>query len=145
MLKNIPTILSPELIKVLAEMGHGDTIVLADANYPAQSANVPHIVRADGIPIPELLDAILTLLPIDTFVKQPIGLMQVVDGDCYVPEIQDEYVHILSNHNIEKSNIAYYERFEFYTQANNAYCVVATGERARYANIILKKGVIEDE
>ena len=100
------------------------------------------MVRADGIPIPALLDAVLELFPIDTFVTQPVKLMQVVPGDDYVPEVVEEYKKILAKHDVDEDKIEYLERFDFYGHTDTAYCVVATGETARYANITLKKGVI---
>ncbi|MCL2343840.1 MAG: L-fucose mutarotase [Firmicutes bacterium] len=143
MLKNISPLISPELLKILAEMGHGDTVVLADANYPACSGGAKHVVRADGIGVPTLLEAILPLLPLDTFVAKPITLMEVVPGDNYVPDIWNEYRRIFNNNDLNDDQLETIERFAFYEHADTAYCVVATGERARYANVILKKGIIE--
>ena len=142
MLKKIPPLISPELLKILAEMGHGDVIAFGDANFPAESSKASYVVRADGIPIPALLDAVLELFPIDTFVTQPVKLMQVVPGDDYVPEVVEEYKKILAKHDVGEDKIEYLERFDFYGHTDTAYCVVATGETARYANITLKKGVI---
>ena len=143
MLRHISPLLSPELLKVLAEMGHGDTIVLADANYPAMSGAAPHKVRADGIPLPALLDAILRHFPVDTYVPQPVTLMQVVPGDDYVPEIWRDYFEVFHRHGIQDAQVGHVERMAYYRQAETAYAVVASGERSRYANIILKKGVID--
>ncbi|MCJ8008246.1 L-fucose mutarotase [Lederbergia wuyishanensis] len=140
MLKGIPPIISPELMKVLMEMGHGDEIVLADGNFPAAS-HAQHLVRCDGHGIPELLSAILKFFPIDTYVEHPIGVMAVVPGDPVQPTIWEEYEAIIQN-NGETAPIEYIERFEFYERAKKAYAVVATSEKALYANIILKKGVI---
>jgi len=144
MLKNISPLISPELLKILAEMGHGDKIVLADANYPACSGEAKHTVRADGIGMPALLDAILALFPLDTFIAKPITMMGVVPGDDYVPVIWDEYRAIFKKHSLGDDQIETIERFQFYERANSAYCVVATGERTRYANIMLQKGIIEE-
>ncbi len=140
MLKNIPPIISPELLKILDEMGHGDEIVIGDGNFPAAS-NAKRLVRCDGHGVPEILDAVLTLLPLDTYVESPFMLMQVTPGDSVVPVIWDEYRKIADNHqeNVKFSEI---ERFAFYERARNAYAVIATGEKALYANVILKKGVI---
>ena len=143
MLKKISPLISPELLKILAEMGHGDTIVLADANFPAESSNAQFVTRADGIAMPPLLDAVLELLPVDTYVEKPITLMQVVPGDDYVPEIWNEYKCIFTKHGQNEEKIEYVDRFAYYNLADTAYCVVATGERARYANIIIKKGVLD--
>ncbi len=143
MLKNIPSILSPALLKVLMEMGHGDEIILGDGNFPAESCGKDAIViRADGHSVPELLDAILTLLPLDQYSAQPVGLMQVVPGDPCVPTIWDTYKEILQKHDPEHCEIEMVERFAFYDRAKKAYAIVATGETAIYANIILKKGVV---
>ncbi|MCG2769645.1 MAG: L-fucose mutarotase [Anaerolineae bacterium] len=147
MLKGIPRILSPELLKVLMEMGHGDEIVIADGNFPAASL-AQRLLRADGHGVPDLLDAILRLFPLDTFVDQPVALMDVVPGHDYKPEIWDEYQQIVSKHaaasqgDAQAVGFEFIERYAFYERARNAYAVVATGEMALYANIILKKGVV---
>lgn len=144
MLKNIPKILSPQLLKVLCEMGHGDEIVLADGNFPSESVGKNAVVvRADGLPLPELLDAILTLLPLDSYVEKPAALMAVVPGDPCKPDIWDEYKEILQKHGENPQNIEMTERFAFYERARNAYAVVATGEERIYTNILLKKGVVK--
>ena len=144
MLKNIPKILSPQLLKVLCEMGHGDEIVLADGNFPSESVGKNAVVvRADGLPLPELLDAILTLLPLDSYVVKPAALMAVVPGDPGKPDIWDEYKEVLEKHGENPQNIEMTERFAFYERARNAYAVVATGEERIYANILLKKGVVK--
>lgn len=144
MLKNIPKILSPELLKVLCEMGHGDTICLGDGNFPAQSVGKNAIViRMDGHGVCELLDAILTLFPLDSYVGQPVNLMQVVPGDTVETPIWREYEKIVAEKGgRDASAIGQLERFAFYEEAKKAYCVVATGETALYANILLKKGVV---
>ncbi|WP_226037988.1 RbsD/FucU family protein [Aquibacillus saliphilus] len=142
MLKNIPSIISPELLKILHEMGHGDEIVIGDGNFPASNyAN--RLVRCDGHGVPELLDAILTLFPLDTFVEKPISLMEVVNADQdEKPEIWNTYQKKLKKHQISKEQIEHEERFSFYERSKKAYAIVATSEKALYANIILKKGVI---
>ncbi len=141
MLKHIPAILPPELVKILMEMGHGDELVLADGNFP--SANVgTRVVRCDGHGVSELLDAILTLMPLDTYVEAPITLMAVAEGDPYEPVIWNEFQKIAMCHEPNACQIQYDERFAFYDHARKAYAVVATGETALYANIILKKGVV---
>ncbi|HIS70247.1 MAG TPA: L-fucose mutarotase [Candidatus Gallacutalibacter stercoravium] len=142
MLKNIPNILSPELLKVLMEMGHGDEIVLGDGNFPAASC-ASRLVRCDGHGVPELLDAILTLMPLDDFVTEPVALMAVVDPNEADPEIWKTYREILQRHEPENHNIEMVERFAFYERAKKAYAIVATGETAVYANVILKKGVVK--
>jgi L-fucose mutarotase len=141
MLKGIPTILSPELLKILMEMGHGDEIILADGNFPAASC-AQRLIRCDGHGVSELLDAILKFFPLDTFIKKPISLMSVVPGDNYKPEIWEEYRKIIQKYDARAADFEYVERFEFYDRTKKAYAVIATSEAARYANIIMKKGVI---
>lgn len=142
MLKKIPKILSPELLKVLMEMGHGDEIVLADGNFPAVTCG-QRVVRCDGHGIPELLDAILELLPLDVkYSDKPVGLMEVMAGDSYQPIIWQTYNEILARHENPAPQIDYIERFAFYERAKKAFAVVTTGEGALYANILLKKGVV---
>jgi L-fucose mutarotase len=142
MLKGIPKILSPELLKILMEMGHGDEIVIGDGNFPS-AAFANRLVRADGHGVPELLDAILELFPLDKYVASPVALMDVVKGDTVpTPEIWGKYEKIIEKHEPLAYNIDYMERFEFYERAKEAYAVVATSESAIYANVILKKGVV---
>lgn len=141
MLKGISPILSPELLKILMEMGHGDEIVIGDGNFPAASM-AKRLVRLDGHGVPEILDAVLQLMPLDNYVEAPVALMQVVPGDDVVPVIWDEYKAIVKKHEGER-NIEQVERFDFYERAKKAYAVIATGETAIYANIILKKGVVK--
>lgn len=140
MLKNIPAILPPDLLKILDEMGHGDEIVLGDGNFPA-SSNAKRLVRCDGHGIPALLDAILQLFPLDTYVESPVLLMQVTPGDNVHPVIWQEYRKIIDRYQ-ENVQISEIERFAFYDRAKEAYAVIATGEKALYANLILKKGVV---
>lgn len=144
MLKGIPSIISPELMKILMEMGHGDEIVLADGNFPAASlAN--RLVRCDGHKISELLDAVLHFFPLDTYVELPVTLMDIVRGDPITkPKVWDDYLNIVQMHDNKIKEFRYIERFAFYEQAGRAYAIVATGEKARYANIILKKGVVNE-
>ncbi|MBA2938292.1 L-fucose mutarotase [Paenibacillus sp. CGMCC 1.16610] len=139
MLKGIPPILSPELLKVLMEMGHGDEIVLADGNFPAAS-HANRLLRCDGHGVPELLEAVLSLFPLDTYSEQPVALMAVVPGDQVETPIWGVYEEIIQKH--MKPEIEYVERFAFYERAKKAYAIVATSEKALYANVILKKGVI---
>jgi len=123
------------------EMGHGDEIVISDGNFPAASC-AQRLVRADGHNVPELLDAILKLMPLDTYVEAPVALMAVVPGDPVKPVIWDEYKKIINNYEPKANKIEFVERFAFYERAKKAYAIVATGEKALYANIILKKGVV---
>lgn len=140
MLKGIPGIISPELLKILDEMGHGDEIVIGDGNFPAESMG-QRTVRADGHGVPALLDAILQLMPLDTYVDSPVVLMEVVPGDPVVPTIWDEFQEIVEKR--EPAKISHIERFAFYERAKKAYAVIATGETAIYANVLLKKGVVK--
>jgi L-fucose mutarotase len=144
MLKNIPSILSPELLKVLMEMGHGDEIVLGDGNFPAESVGKDCIViREDGHGVTELLDAILQLMPLDQYSEKPVALMEVVPGDDCKPTIWNDYKAVLAKRDPDHSGIQMTERFAFYERAKKAYAIVATGETAIYANILLKKGVVQ--
>ncbi len=143
MLKNISKKLSPELLKILCEMGHGDEIVIADANFPSETFG-KRVVRAEGISGTEMLDAILSLFPLDTYSNPNMILMQLMDCDKgkINPTIWKDYEDIAKKNddNVKIGNI---DRFDFYERAKSAYAVVATGEEAVYANIILKKGVIK--
>ena len=141
MLKLIPNILSPELLKILMEMGHGDELVIADGNFPSSSV-AQRLVRLDGIAIPQILEAVLKLFPLDTYTEKPVSLMAVTPGDNVKPVIWEEYKKIIKESREPFSEFDYIERFAFYERAKKAYAVVATGELALYANIILKKGVV---
>ncbi|MBO0600634.1 fucose isomerase [Sporosarcina sp. E16_3] len=141
MLKGIPSIISPDLIKILMEMGHGDELVLGDGNFPSAS-HAERLIRCDGHGIPELLTAILKFLPLDTYVEQPVVCMAVVPGDPVEPVIWGEYEKIINDQCTNSVPIGYIERFDFYERTKNAYAVVATSEQALYGNIILKKGII---
>ena len=142
MLKGISKIVSPELVKVLCEMGHGHEIVIADGNFPSENFG-KRVIRADGISGTAMLDACLQLIPLDTYSDPNFILMQLMDCDKgrINPVIWEEYKKIASSHdaNVRVGNI---DRFEFYERAKNAYAVISTREVAVYANIILKKGVI---
>ena len=146
MLKGIPKIISPELLKALCEMGHGDTLCIADGNFPAETMGKNAIViRADGHGVPELLDAILTLMPLDTYVEKPVSLMELVPSDVGRIEtpIWDTYKEIIGKHDSRgDKTVAHVERFAFYEKSKDCYVIIATGESAVYANIILQKGVI---
>lgn len=141
MLKGISPIISPELIKILMEMGHGDELVIGDGNFPAASM-AQRLVRL-GWPwgSGDSLTQILRLYPLDSYVDAPVKLMQVTPGDDVVPVIWEKYKAIVEKH-AGKVQFEEIERFAFYERAKTAYCVVATGETALYANIILKKGVV---
>lgn len=140
MLKGIPKIVSPQLLKILCEMGHGDEIVIADANFPSET-NGKRVVRADGIGGREMLDAVLSLIPLDTYAEDNFMLMETVKGDP-LPEIWADYYEIADKRD-QNRRTKQIERFAFYERAKDAYAVIATGEEAIYANIIIKKGVIK--
>jgi L-fucose mutarotase len=142
MLKGIPSVISPDLIKVLMEMGHGDELVIADGNFPSASI-AQRLIRADGLGCLILLDAILSLFPLDQYVEKPAALMAVVQGDPYQPVIWADYRKVIQKHEAPFTDFEYMERFAFYERARKAYAVLATSEMALYANIILKKGVIK--
>ena len=141
MLKHIPNILSPDLLKILMEMGHGDEIVIADGNFPAASI-AQRLIRLDGHNVPEVLEAILKFFPLDIYVENPVGLMEVVPGDNVKPTIWEEYRKIIVDSKEPFKEFEHLERFAFYERAKKAYSVIATSESALYANIILKKGVV---
>lgn len=140
MLKNIPTVIGPELLKILDEMGHGDEIVIADGNFPSHSIG-QRVVRADGIGGEAILDGVLSLIPLDTYAPENFMLMETTNGDP-TPEIWAKYEEIAAKHdkNVREALI---ERYAFYERAKKAYAVIATSESAIYANIILKKGVVK--
>ena len=145
MLKGIPPILSPELLKALCEMGHGDELIIADGNFPSQSIGKNAVVvRADGHSASDILEAVLQLIPLDAYVEKPVALMELVPGDpCGTPAIWETYRRILSKYEPDHSDIQMTERFAFYERAKNAYLIIATGETAVYANVLLKKGVVK--
>jgi len=146
MLKGIPSILSPELLKVLCEMGHSDCLVIADGNFPAESMGKDALViRCDGHGVPELLDAILQVFPLDTYVEKPVNLMQVMPGDTVETPIWEIYKEIVGKYDSRGAEIiGEVERFAFYEEAKKAYAILATSEKALYANIMLQKGVVID-
>ena len=142
MLKNIPNILSPELLKILMEMGHGDELVIADGNFPAAST-ARTVVRLDGHGVPEVLGAILKFFPLDTYVDFPVALMAAVEhGEKTIPPIWEVYRKTIKESKERFTEFEFVERFAFYERAKKAFAVVATSEPALYANIILKKGVV---
>ena len=146
MLKGISPLLSPELLKVLCEMGHGDELVIADGNFPSHSVGKnAQVIRCDGHGAAPILDAVLKLIPLDAYVDKPAALMELVPEEtCPTPEIWSTYEQILRNREPENCGIEMMERFVFYERAKNAYLIIATGETAIYANILLKKGVVKE-
>ncbi|MEM1265777.1 MAG: RbsD/FucU domain-containing protein [Pseudomonadota bacterium] len=141
MLHNIDPILSPDLLHALRAMGHGDEIALVDANYPAEAAG-PRCIRADGSDNTTMLRAVLSVMPLDTFVPDPALCMQVVDDPSAVPDTVTDFQAIIDDTADAPRKIQSLERFAFYARAATAFAVVQTGERRLYGNIILKKGVI---
>ena len=144
MLKGISPLIPPELLKILCEMGHGDEIVIADGNFPAESVGKnAKVIRMDGHNVPEILKAVLELVPLDQYVERPVSLMDRVPGDNADISVWKEYERILfaaEGKGMESVNLL--ERFELYRQAEHAYAIIATGERRQYANVILKKGCV---
>ena len=139
MLKGIHPAISPELLKVLAEMGHGDEIILADAHFPGHSFN-DQVLRIDGVKITTLLDGILPLFELDSY-DDPLIMMQAVEGDSLDPYVESSYRAEIEKHAPDAPEVIRIGRFEFYDRAEKAAVVVMTGETAKYGNIILKKGV----
>ena len=140
MLKGISPLISPELLQVLARMGHGDEIILADAHFPGESFN-SRVIRADGLRIPALLEAILPLFELDSYVPYPLVMMAAVEGDTLDPKVEAAYLKSIRISNPDISSINRIERYDFYERTENAFAVVMTGEIAKYGNILLKKGV----
>lgn len=141
MLIGIAPCISPELLGVLARMGHGDELVLADAFFPGDSCN-SRVVRADGLRIPELLDGILSLINLDSYVPSPVAMMAPVPGDALDPAVEAAYRKVIDRHWPATPAIERVERFAFYERARKAFAVVMTGETVKYGNVILKKGVV---
>ncbi len=142
MLKRIPSILSPDLLYLLAQMGHGDELVLADGNFPAVSL-AKRLVRADGHGVVPILEAVLQLFPLDQFVEQPAAVMRRVDKPDEAAPIWHEFQKLLDAAAGKRVSIERVERFAFYERAQEAFAIVATGETALHGNLIIKKGVVE--
>lgn len=141
MLKHIPAVLPPDLVKYMMEMGHGDTLVIADAHFPAHSCG-QRVVNCCGVGAEQLLDAILQLMPLDRYVPAPITLMQLVEGETIgQPPIWGRYRRILAQYQ-PLVQIQWAERFAYYEMSRRAYVIVQSGETAQYANILLQKGVV---
>lgn len=140
MLRKISPLFSPELLATIYRMGHGDEIVLADAHFPGHSIN-ENVIRADGLKITDLLDAILPLYALDSYVDDPVVMMQVVAGDEPDPSVESGYRSVIDNYSPDTPEIALIDRFDFYERAKSAFAVVMTGDTRKYANIIIKKGV----
>lgn len=144
MLKGIPSIISPELLKVLCEMGHGDRIVIADGNYPAASMGKNGIViRMDGHGVPEILEAILKVFPLDHLAEKPVQLTEVAPEEHVETPIWDTYKDIVGKYDSRGANaVGTLERYAFYDASKSAYAIIATSEKALYANVILQKGCV---
>lgn len=140
MLKGISPLISPALLEVLARMGHGDELILADAHFPGETFN-ERVLRADGLRIPDLLAAILPLYELDSYVDHPLAMMAAVEGDTLDPVVEASYLNAIHQTNPDIAPIERIDRFAFYERARGAFAVVMTGETAKYGNIILKKGV----
>ena len=140
MLKGISPLISPQLLSVLSQMGHGDEIILADAHFPGESINET-VIRADGLKIADMLKAILPLFELDSYAPAPLIMMAPVEGDNLDPKVEESYLKSIHETNPYVSDIEHIDRFAFYTRAKNSFAVVMTGETAKYGNIILKKGV----
>lgn len=144
MLKGIPAILSPELLKRLCEMGHSDCLVISDGNFPAESIGKNSIVvRMDGHGVEEILDAILQVFPLDTYTERPVSLMEKVPGDTSPTPIWSVVYELVAKYDTRgKEAVGFIERFAFYEEAKKAYLIIATSETALYANVMLQKGVV---
>ncbi|MGA2118556.1 MAG: RbsD/FucU family protein [Bryobacteraceae bacterium] len=141
MLKNLDPILSPELLMVLAAMGHGDEVAIVDANYPAVTM-ARRLVRLDAVGATRVLEAVLSLLPLDEFVESPVAVMQVVGEPDTVPETVREFQQAVDRAEAKRIKITAIERFDFYERSRAAFAIVVTGETRLYGNVLLKKGVI---
>ncbi|OFS11031.1 L-fucose mutarotase [Hafnia sp. HMSC23F03] len=139
MLKNISPLISPQLLKTLAEMGHGDEIIFSDAHFPAHSMG-PKVIRADGLKVSDLLAAIIPLFELDSYAP-PLVMMAAVAGDTLDPSVEQRYLQALTHHEQNELTIERIDRFAFYERAQKAFAIVITGETAKYGNILLKKGV----
>jgi L-fucose mutarotase len=142
MLKGIPPIMSPELMKILLEMGHGDELLICDGNYPKFGCP-ERCVRMDGHNIPEILDAVLRFMPLDAYVEHPATFMAVLPGDPYKPEIWPVYREIGARYEKDGLREQTINKYDFYEQGKRCYACIATGEAALYANVILRKGVVK--
>lgn len=146
MLRKIPRLILPDLMKVLMEMGHGDEIVFGDANFPAESVG-RRVIHMENSRITEILEAVMPFFALDSFVDENAVLMSVVEGKGEAPSVWERYGTVLRKYDEEKAfqGFSFLSREAFYERAKMAYAVVATGEREKYANLILKLGVVEGE
>lgn len=142
MLKGIPNLITPEMMLMLMQSGHGDEIVIADGNMPTHSLN-RNVLRADGHGVGAVLEAVLKFFPLDSYTTDPVKLMAVVEGDSTNPVIWESYRQIIEDSGEPFEDFVYLDRFEFYENVRNALAVIVTSETALYGNIILKKGVVK--
>lgn len=142
MLKGLDPLLTPDLLYLLAQMGHGDEILIADANFPAVSLS-QRLCRLDGVGVPRAIRAILSVMPLDQYVKAPAIVMSVVDDPATIPDTESEFQALLGEIQGEDVCFERLERYAFYERARGVFAVVATSEARLYGNIILKRGVIE--
>jgi L-fucose mutarotase len=140
-LSGIKPCISPDLLYTLARMGHGDELVLVDAFYPAHSRN-PNVIRCDGSDVCELLDGILSLMNLDNYVADPVTTMEAANGDTLDPSMESDFRAAIDRHWPDTPPIAKMERHDFMARSTRAFAIVQTGETRKYANIIIKKGVI---
>jgi len=140
MLKGISPLISPDLLSAMARMGHGDELVLADAHFPGESIG-KRVIRADGLRIADLLEAILPLFELDTYVPHPVIMMEAVAGEQLDPQVEVSYKKSISKTNPDPPSIKHLDRYSFYERARNAFAVVMTGETDKYGNVIIIKGV----
>lgn len=148
MLLGVPKILSPEIVSALCEMGHSDVVVIGDANFPGKrfaEEGGCKFLRADGISGTDLLDAILSVIPCDSYSQHPVKLMQTMECDRHLDiPIWEEYKKIVSAHDERgEAAIGFLDRFDFYDETKKAYCIIQSGEEAIYANVMIQKGVIK--
>jgi L-fucose mutarotase len=144
MLKGIPPLISPDFMKIMMEMGHGDEIVIVNANFPAVS-NAQRLVRCDGSTGVQVLEALLRFFPLDSFVTCPATLMDVASGETTAPQVWGDFQAAIQRSEPWIQQFEIVKRTEFYERARAAYAIVTTGERRRYANLILRKGIIEPD
>jgi len=141
MLKTLDPLLGPELLHLLASMGHGDEVAVVDANFPA-AACARRLVRLDGVDAPRVLQAMLTLLPLDSFVDAPMATMAVVGDSAAVPEAVLDFQRAATRAEGRQVKVTALERQAFYARAREAFAIVQTGETRLYGNVLVRKGVI---
>lgn len=141
MLKGISPLLSPDLLAALCAMGHGDELIIADGHFPGERFASHRFVRADGLRVAEMLDAILPLLELDSYVEAPMVTLEAVPGDTLDPSVEASFRACADRHGQSWAKMARMERFAFYERAKKAFLIIQTGDCAKYANLLLVKGV----